>query len=182
MTMVKSLFVLMTLTLGTRALAQETCEAEELEKLPASVVYSDLDHSGKLDEIVLWSNYDREVTIDVAFDVPEKRGDEYSSDLGLEIKDLDGDGDDDLSLVVEGESAGLVEVDWAALGKDSCGKEDYESDVQVIYRQFGVGEYTGTRVFQMGIVFCAYRCVQRTYDGWERVCIAEGWVCEGGDK
>jgi hypothetical protein len=171
--MMKALFVLMTLTLGCEAQAQETCETEAEQPI-AAYVYVDLDGSGKLEEILLSSTSDGDVTIAVAFDVPEKRADEYTSDpdLGLEIKDVDGDKVDDLSLVVQGKTVGLVEVDWASLAKDACGKGDYESDAQVVYRQKDGDE------IQVGPVSCKYVCVSGHVEGtWKT---GYTWVCDRG--
>jgi hypothetical protein len=175
MVMVKALFAMMSLTLGTEALAQE-CDVTEADDKVAEVAYADLDGSGKLEEIFLSSNSYGEVMVDVAFDVPEERGgaSSFDPDLGLEIKDKD------VWLVVEGKTVGLVEVDWAGLAKDGCGKEDYESDVQVTYRQHDGGPHIPYTSMYLGPLHCMHLCTERGEPdiyGGARPCIRRTWKC-----
>lgn len=171
MSTVKALFALMILTMGCEAKAQDSCDTSDLD---ASLVYVDLDGSGMLDEIVLSSNELGDVTIAVAFDVPET-GDKtswFDQNLTLEVKDVNGDKLDDLTLVVSGKEVGLVDADWASLSKDSCGPGDHEPDAEVIYQSATKG-----KPFTMGPVKCHHQCVEITYEDGFPVCKRREWKC-----
>jgi hypothetical protein len=165
MTKVKALFVLATLTLGTQALAQDWSGGRSdwnQGRTGMTVAYGDLDGSRGLDAMVLSSDADGEVRVDVKFDVSELEDEAYSSiqdpDLELEITDLESVRDD-LAFAVRGEVERVdAEWDWSALDEIFFDGGGYESEAS--YRLSCVEGTAGDVYFHMGLIDCYMICVE----------------------